>query len=144
MWSHYAENHRGICLEFNVFNAVFMTAVEVTYRSQYPIWTPYNTTEENAVEMVLTKAADWCYEKEFRIIARSEVDNGHPLRLHGQRIRLPENALVSVVVGCESDHQAINRIVDQHVPGLPVRRIKRVPNHYKLTIEDPANSASTL
>ena len=130
MWSHYAENHRGICLEFNVFNAVFMTAVEVTYRSQYPIWTPYNTTEENAVEMVLTKAADWCYEKEFRIIARSEVDNGHPLRLHGQRIRLPENALVSVVVGCESDHQAINRIVDQHVPGLPVRRIKR----YRITI----------
>jgi hypothetical protein len=85
-------------------------------------------TEENAVEMALTKAADWYYEKEFQVIARSEVDDGHPLRLHGQRIRLPENALASVVVGCEGDYQAIHRIVDQHAPGLPVRRIKRVPN----------------
>jgi hypothetical protein len=142
MWSHYAENHRGICLEFNVRNIAFMSAVEVIYRSEYPFWTPYSATIENAVEMVLTKSADWSYENEFRLFARPDVDDNHPLKLHGQCIRLPENALASVIVGCQGDYEAVSGIVSEHAPGLQVKRAMRTPNRYSLAIEDVAVPAS--
>jgi Protein of unknown function (DUF2971) len=29
MWSHYADHHRGICLEFDVANALFLKAWKV-------------------------------------------------------------------------------------------------------------------
>jgi len=41
MWSHYADNHRGICLEFDTTNPLFSDALEVAYRSEYPRWVPH-------------------------------------------------------------------------------------------------------
>jgi len=120
MWSHYAENHRGICLEFNVMNNLFISAVEVLYRSRYPLWAPYSATEYNAIEMALTKAAEWSYEQEFRIFARPDVDENHPLKLRGRNIRLPPNALASVIVGCRGDYEDVCNIVREHAPSLPV------------------------
>jgi hypothetical protein len=37
MWSHYAENHKGICLEFRCDNAVISSALQVEYRDAYPL-----------------------------------------------------------------------------------------------------------
>ena len=36
MWSHYARNHRGICLEFSVPNTKFRGAAQVRYQKEYP------------------------------------------------------------------------------------------------------------
>src|ERR1019366_4685553 len=91
MWSHYAENPSGICLEFRTDNnLLFICAWEVLYRSQYPKWMPQNLSE-TAMEMILTKAEDWSYEKEFRLIARPEVDETDPLKLHGEYLRVPSD-----------------------------------------------------
>ena len=37
MWSHYADNHKGICLEFDTSIRLFGTAREVDYRETYPL-----------------------------------------------------------------------------------------------------------
>jgi hypothetical protein len=77
---------------------------------------------------------DWSYEREFRIIA-SSLDG--PLKLHGNFVLLPAGALTAVVVGCESpDYADILSIVRDHAPSILVKRAVRVPNHYKITIED--------
>ena len=67
MWSHYSGNHTGICLEFNVDNPLFSKARPIRYSHTYPTWAPHNM-EENAAALILTKAVDWAYEREFRII----------------------------------------------------------------------------
>jgi hypothetical protein len=135
MWSHYAAHHAGICLEFNTNNALFSEALEVNYRTSYPPWLPHEM-EQIAFEMYLTKSDDWGYEEEFRIIGGLDMEKEH-LNLDGDCFRLPPSALQSVIVGCEAreaTYNAVANIVNEHAPGLQVKRVVRVPNHYKLTI----------
>ncbi len=138
MWSHYAENHRGFCLEFGTDNPLFCMALEVLYQSDYPVWTPHDFQyqQKRAIEMILTKAQDWHYENEFRLISVWNVnaDAGY-LRAEGDYFRLPLGALKSVIAGCVSDYDSIKAIVEMHMPDLPVKRAVRVPNHYRLKIE---------
>lgn len=139
MWSHYANNHRGICLEFATDNnRLFASALKVTYQSDYPRWTPYITDIEP--DILLTKSSDWAYESEYRIIARkqeSELDNLDEglLLARGGFLKLPPGALVSVIAGCESDYSAIRTIVADSAVGLTTKRAVRSANHYRLQIE---------
>ena len=70
MWSHYAANHRGICLEFDKNNELIGRARPVRYSTIYPEWTPHGVTDP--LELVFTKSMDWAYEREFRIIASAQ------------------------------------------------------------------------
>jgi hypothetical protein len=141
MWSHYAENHRGICLEFHFGKLLFLNAWKVIYRSAYPVWVPQEMPAI-ADEAILTKSTDWEHEQEFRLVGSPNYAEGRPLKPEGDYLRLPPRALQSVIVGCEADLQAITNVVNEHAPGLPVKRSVRAPNRYELVIEDAANSAS--
>jgi hypothetical protein len=138
MWSHYAENHRGICLEFGVDNPLFSKALQVRYASEYSRWIPYEfeAQQTRTIEMILTKAEEWRYEKEFRLISVMSRSGADYLRTQGNYFRLPPGALKSVIVGCQANHyDAVKAIVKTHIPDLPVKRAVRVPNHFRLEIE---------
>jgi hypothetical protein len=141
MWSHYAENHRGICLEFGTDNALFRMAVEVIYSKEYPVWAPMDFEEQQhrAMEMLLTKAEDWRYENEFRLISLHNSEIAGPLRVDDGCFTLPPGALKSVIAGCSADYDAVTGVVRACMPDLPVKRAIRVPDHYRLTIEDDAS-----
>lgn len=133
MWSHYASNHRGICLEFDKNNPLIEHARPVRYRSTYPEWIP-QSSKENGLDLVLTKSIDWSYEREFRIIATSLPG---PTQLIDNCMALPPGALTAIILGCESEHaDELLSIVEELAPGLRIKRAIRVPNHYKLTIGD--------
>jgi hypothetical protein len=71
MWSHYAADHAGYCLEFEAANytPVFAGAQRVSYADAYPEIDFYNTPEREKVELsFLTKFTDWSYEREWRIV----------------------------------------------------------------------------
>ena len=70
MWSHYAGNHRGICLEFAVAkNTMFGGARKVNYFSEYPEWQAHKIGEDNATAiLLLSKAECSAHEREYRII----------------------------------------------------------------------------
>ena len=91
MWSHYANDHKGICLEFANNNPLIRHARPVHYKKIYPEWTPQSYgpgNDANALELVLTKAMDWWYEREWRIIA-SGLDG--PMKLHDESfVKLPK------------------------------------------------------
>jgi Protein of unknown function (DUF2971) len=137
MWSHYAENHRGICLEFGVDKPLFSQALQVIYASRYPVWLlhEFETQQDRAVEMILTKAEEWSYEKEFRLISILSGSETNPLRPRDDFFPLPPGALKSVIAGCQADYDAVKAIVNTLAPNLPVKRAVRVPNHYRLVIE---------
>lgn len=70
MWSHYAADHTGYCLEFEAtdYTPVFGTAQQVSYSRSYPEIDFYNTPEAEKVSLaLLTKFEDWRYEHEWRI-----------------------------------------------------------------------------
>lgn len=74
MWGHYADGHRGFCLEFDGTVDPFSTAMKVTYSSDFPKVNPVNLFRDDAkfqdiIEpMMLTKARCWEYENEWRVL----------------------------------------------------------------------------
>lgn len=138
MWSHYADDHKGICLEFANNNPMIRHARPVRYKKTYPEWTPQSygpDGDANVLELVLTKAMDWCYEREWRIVA-SGLDG--PTKLYNENfVKLPPGALSAIVIGCEcKDHPEITEIVKAHQPVLKIKWALRVPNVFKLRISD--------
>lgn len=73
MWSHYADSHRGVCLEFDGMARLMAHAQQVNYsRKRVPI-NPY--ADDNMARMekaMLTKSEHWAYEAEWRLFRHIE------------------------------------------------------------------------
>jgi hypothetical protein len=69
MWSHYADSHRGICIEFDGTLSLMAHAQKVQYaRERVPI-NPYEDSHEVMMgKALLTKSEQWSYECEWRLI----------------------------------------------------------------------------
>jgi len=104
MWSHYANGHRGFCLQFDgevLGSLPEVGLVEVEYISQYPSlkelvsdkWRP------NWPRFFLSrKSARWDYEREWRLLARA--DDGIE-QVTSDPIQLPPEALTGIILGAE-------------------------------------------
>jgi len=71
MWSHYAADHTGFCLEFAAtdYTPFFGEAQEVKYANGFPVVDFFNTPHDLQVDLIfLTKFAGWQYEEEYRIV----------------------------------------------------------------------------
>lgn len=96
MWSHYARNHSGICIQFERARdpAFCLAALPTTYGNDYPL---YNWGTDKAVSdltnIVLAKHSVWAYERENRILedgsARKEMS-------------FAPVAITGLIFGCES------------------------------------------
>ena len=99
MWSHYADGHTGICIEFEATNQTefFGEAQPVIYQDEVPALNFLPASQDEKMEaMLLTKAKHWEYEREWRIIhPYSELAPGH-----GEK-RFALHLLSGVVFGCQ-------------------------------------------
>lgn len=101
MWSHYADAHRGICIEYSTSEEkLFGCSVDrVLYASVYPEMSLADTPDLEWVRRSLsTKSDHWNYEKEWRIF--------HQL---GVKLAPPEE-LSAVILGCmmsDKDRDAV-------------------------------------
>jgi hypothetical protein len=70
MWAHYSSSYTGVCLEFavSVHETFFGRALPVCYSEKRLMFNPNGTEVENVNATLLTKSADWAYEREWRII----------------------------------------------------------------------------
>ncbi|HRH96879.1 MAG TPA: DUF2971 domain-containing protein [Prosthecobacter sp.] len=65
MWSHYADCHRGMVLEFDSHHDYFRHGTEdVVYSDRRPSMTLHD--EHPTTEILRTKSLDWAYEEEVR------------------------------------------------------------------------------
>ena len=69
MWAHYGDKHRGICLEFDVWQPNLSSAIRVQYRETYPTFPLDDGTD---ISPFYTKSAEWAYEEEYRLIAQEK------------------------------------------------------------------------
>jgi Protein of unknown function (DUF2971) len=132
MWSRYGGEHTGICLEFHIGNALFLTARAVQYREHYPAFVVTQIDATNVMDVILTKAKCWEYEQEYRLIGSPKHPDGAPLKLYGDFLKLPDQSLSSVIVGCNGDYKRVKGIADAFAPEMRVIQIKRAPNQYNL------------
>jgi len=103
MWSHYAKNHEGVCLEFRVLKGTYFDgAISVIYANDYPKLKVTIGTKELADGMVRTKATHWAYESEWRIL-NLDVPPFH---------NYPKECLSGVIIGCQISAPNENLIIE--------------------------------
>ena len=104
MWSHYADFHRGICLEFDG-EAMFMQhANRVTYAKHRPKIDAYRDSNDTKLDKaLLTKSDHWSYEREWRLIRYQ----GGP----GVVAFRPEN-LTGVIFGVQAVPENVKLVTD--------------------------------
>jgi hypothetical protein len=115
MWSHYADAHYGLCLEFNAWpGSLFWEAYKVSYQRGYPIVNVMDIGNPEALRLiVLTKSVHWEYEQEWRIV-QLEYDRGS-----GYRSFSPD-LLTGVILGALMEDADKNTVLT----GLSIIQLK--------------------
>lgn len=146
MWTHYADEHKGVCLEYVVDDEYIKdnwigsekdNALVICRQVKYENELSLNSlnkaiTEENEfikellVDYLTTKTKPWCYENESRIVfmANGPVD-------------LPRQALISVRFGLNSSDNhvsLIKRILSDYSP--QTRVFKAIKEQNKISFID--------
>lgn len=108
MWSHYADDHKGMCLEFERKNggtlADWDSTQPIFYTNNHPTLSPKSLLDDaatlsNKKRILYSKSKHWEYEQEWRHI----VENGNKL--------YPWPApLKAVYFGCKVDESDINLV----------------------------------
>lgn len=129
MWSHYANEHKGICIAYDVskvkeYNKTILK--KVIYTKKIQIYKPYNhifenpilNEEKNFISLFYLKHKNWKYEKEYRIITYEDYDF----------INLPIKA---IYFGMNADINHIN-LVKNFIKDKNIELYKIKPNENNL------------
>ncbi|WP_194165805.1 DUF2971 domain-containing protein [Shewanella sp. YLB-07] len=110
-WSHYANSHKGICVEFDATIMPIAFAYKVEYSNDYPQITFPLPPDERAFKPVLVKAKAWEYEDEYRTMF---VPSAMRLPNDGESLLLHSSTITDVYLGSEIsniDKQAVLEII---------------------------------
>jgi hypothetical protein len=135
LWSHYADAHRGMCLEFNSTIEPFSRAAAINYVPQYPQIALSKAKLDSLLEIsLLTKAKWWEYEQEFRLIATDVQPSPH-LKCEQDLIELPPNSLTAIICGhrCpQSSVEEARQLINRFAPHVELYAAVRQPGNYEL------------
>ena len=135
MWSHYAQNHEGLCFEFNFANtdSALWKARQVIYKKSYPDVNLFRDSASKQIEANLyTKSSHWSYEKEWRIVNMGKKPDTYSF---------PKPLLSGVILGCKmakKDKEFIRSVIKKNNVAIDIFESKINRRQYKLDII-PAN-----
>lgn len=126
LWAHYADNHRGMCLVFEVPGEKVPSLYRVSYSKNYPhVGTKENPEGfEEIIPVVTNKSIDWAYEKEFReVFLMKNILNEYP------------GKLIEIIFGCRTlfdDMQIVRDIAVSKNREIKISKMHLSENQYQL------------
>ncbi len=134
MWSHYADSHKGICLEFDTSPASFLNdAQPVTYDDTFPALNLLDIVVDEDLRKtapwLLTKARQWEYEREWRVL---DFDGGSGVK------SFPPTCLTGVILGCritDEDRERVLSWILARGGGIAVSQASEVPGQFRISAE---------
>ena len=138
MWAHYADCHKGICLEFDASQLPFQQgeiANKVEYVSEYP---EYNILSSDILPLIV-KSKIWSYEKEWRLIAEDEKNSmsEKTYKTKNDFLRISRKTLKSVILGCrisEKGKETVHQIIKKYASHVVISEAKVLDDRYGLEI----------
>lgn len=148
MWSHYAEEHKGICYCFdrsNIFHQISTNysledaihSGEIIYSNKMPEiqCVDHLQREElitlELIKILLTKSINWAYEKEYRYFTKRDSNT----------VYFNPQSLQAIFVGLrveESEKQKISTLVKQynikHNTKVIIAYARKSPRNYEMEI----------
>lgn len=140
MWGHYAKQHKGIVLQFEIARdpVAMLHAVKVDYSDEYPVINFAQDLAGQLAKSMLRKSVDWKYEKEWRLF----IVGGASTYFEFQ-----PKALTGVIFGCRADDQLrlrIKKLVsarqEKKLSSLKFYNAKMHQSQYKIVLERDKNS----
>jgi Protein of unknown function (DUF2971) len=132
MWSHYAQDHTGVCIQFERVKdyRTLLHALPVRYEDDFPV---VNWIGPDAiVDMLFRKHPDWSYERESRLLLMGQAS--HYLHLRPEAVR-------GIVFGCratDTERAIVAELLAMRAsrghPAVCVYDATRHPSKYRLII----------
>ena len=153
MWSHYAEKHTGVCVEFDVaaLGVIAKNLSQVKYapkigdeRPRIPLGDDQDEKyQENVREFLSTKAKEWEYEKEWRSIVPpmanwigvQKVGNGKFILVSP----IPQDAIKRLIFGWKmpvATRIALAKRVKMSHPSCTFAEINPDRTKFQLSVDD--------
>jgi hypothetical protein len=134
MWSHYADGHRGFCIEFERSETNDLggeACVPVIYPEDniFPIFKLEELSERKAFSrLATTKAKLWVYEREWRMISREPGGGLYPIPgnisaiIFGFRMALQSKTTILNILGKDNLYFQAYQTSDSYA--LDIRRFE--------------------
>ena len=131
LWSHYADNHRGIAIGFDSdhFEDVLHRVIYSTERGEYhPL---FNADPDDPYRRVMkTKSPEWSYEDEYRIIIAWQVCTEREIKGRKMHfLEFPPEAVREVVIGCRAPEELRREIIEIAKDDYPHAKILQAERH---------------
>jgi hypothetical protein len=114
MWSHYAQSHKGFCVEFNtrlLVESILGHYQKVIYSNDIPYFSIMDLLDEGLMTKLLyTKSRDWEYEDEYRITRLKHVNVS---------VQFDPEALIGIYFGYKMSPEQQVEIIDKARPLYP-------------------------
>jgi hypothetical protein len=109
MWSNYADCHKGICLQFDIYEDpdFFTTTFPVNYVERMPVYDHFNEKDKLVEKIIQPKSRnEWSYEEEVRIVKTDSdiLHNGN-----SQAFKFNSKSLQKIIFGCKASDDTINK-----------------------------------
>jgi len=134
MWSHYADSHRGLCIEFDAETegTLFWEAFKVIYQEDYPAVNMMDMGNgEEFRKALLTKCTCWSHEEERRILKME--DEGGP-----GYYKFEPQSLTGIILGALMPEEAkgqISKWIGGYPTSITLYQAKLNGKSYKLDID---------
>jgi hypothetical protein len=136
MWAHYANDHRGVCVQFRLSGDVRnMIAYPVVYDDKFPVICDPLKINAGALQHAafLQKSSDWAYEKEWRLLS---IPGAREVR------RINHDAISGLILGLrvtECDHDFVMTLLakreSKYGYAIPVYKARRSVDRYRLKFD---------
>ena len=136
MWAHYANNHCGICAEYELLEIskqLNFTPVPIIYDKDRAV---YGSIDDNAVEVFIksltSKSPEWSYEKEWRIIQEDKAcGNSWDYQKNGALLDMitPHSIILGCMVNPEFEKD-MKEYCEEN--GINLYKMEKDPHFYKL------------
>ena len=111
MWSHYTNNHRGICVQYSDTLFLYLKSIEkylfaskVKYSKFPPRVDMLDNVYAKTKKMIFNKQIEWKYEKEYRVALFSNYETDH--------IEIGSELIKAVYIGSRASQQIIDNIIE--------------------------------
>lgn len=102
LWSHYSQDHKGVAFELNVLEdlAFFVSPLSMDYVKGYEPLNYPKHGEKAVLKNLITKAEDWRYEQEIRIIKKTRGV-----------VKINKNAIRKIIFGCNCKTDTVEKLI---------------------------------
>lgn len=107
MWSHYAENHKGFCIEFHTnINTTGINPLDINYIKDFQNVNYYKNKKDALYHMLYSKSLEWEYEEELRLI-KTNIEKDEDRRLY-----YSDEDIKAIYFGVNTDIKVIERVIE--------------------------------